>query len=217
MRILVVTNGDVDDLAYLEEQASVHDMIICVDGAVRHLRPIGITPSILTGDLDSISDEDLQWVEDHHVPLLRYETRKDYTDTELALLHAIEKGARHVTMTGAIGSRIDHSLGNIFLLKLLWNHQVEGTIESEKVEMRIVGKEVNTLWRRGETVSFIPVSSVVTGLTLIGFEYPLNQATIDMGSSRCISNVIATDHPVIQVEKGLLLAIRNKSKEQSFR
>ncbi|SMP46918.1 thiamine diphosphokinase [Anoxynatronum buryatiense] len=216
MRILVVTNGDVDDLAYLEEQANVHDMIICVDGAVRHLRPIGITPSILAGDLDSISAEDLQWVEEHHIPLLRYETRKDYTDTELALLHAIEKGARHVTMTGAIGSRIDHTLGNIFLLKLLWNRQVEGTIESETVEMRIIGKEVNPSWRSGETVSFIPISNMVTGLTLLGFEYPLNRATIHLGSSRCISNVIASDCPVIRVEKGLLLAIRNKRKEQSL-
>jgi len=212
MRVLVVTNGDVISLPFLKRQADMHDMIICVDGAVRYVRPAGIVPAMLAGDLDSISREDLQWIKGKQIPVIRYETRKDYTDTELALRHAVEKGATHVTLAGALGSRIDHTLGNVFLLKLLWDHQVDGSIENETVELRIVGARTTLPWKRGETVSFTPLSDAAT-VSLLGFEYPLDKAVISFGSSRCISNVVALDNPVAWVENGLMLAIRNKKIE----
>ena len=44
--------------------------------------------------------------------------------------------------------------------------------------------------QKGDMFSLIPVHSQVRGVTLTGLEYPLNDATIEIGSSLGISNVL---------------------------
>ena len=210
MKALIVTNGTIRSLEYLKDLIQSNDKIICADGAVRYLRAINKIPSIVVGDLDSISKDNLIWVNEHQIELIQFDSKKDNTDTEIAVDYAISNKATHITIAGGVGSRIDHSLGNIFLLKRMMDHGVMGVLDEIGVEIQLISGSIRLKWRKGETVSFIPVSEKVTGITLIGFEYPMNNETIEMGSSRCLSNVVAKDFPDVQVEEGLLIAIRNK-------
>lgn len=210
MKVLVVTNGTIADMEFLKGIAANHKTILCADGAVKYLRSIGCMPTKVVGDLDSISQEDLKWVESNHVPVLQYDVRKDFTDTEIAVSHALEMGAASITIVGAWGSRIDHSLGNLYLLKMISEHHAEGVIIDKNMEVSLISKNTKLSWKKGETVSFIPVSEKILGLTLKGFEYNLDAVELNMGSSRCISNVVAADNPEIQLTQGFLFAIRNK-------
>ena len=83
---------------------------ICADGGYDHAKKQGIVPDILLGDLDSISER-------ADIKTLVFPTEKNETDSEIALLYAIEKGYKDIVLTGVTGTRLDHTLNNIFLLK----------------------------------------------------------------------------------------------------
>lgn len=210
MNALIVTNGTLEDLNYLTIQASLNDFVICADGAVQYMKKINRIPEIVAGDLDSISEENLEWLKKNQVTVHQYEPRKNYTDTELAVNLAIERGAIFITLTGATGGRTDHMLANIFLLKLLYNKGVNGMIDDHREEIRLLQEGVVLSWNPGDTVSLIPLSEVVHQVSLEGFEYPLKNESLLLGSSRCISNIVTHSPVRIEMGKGLILAIRNK-------
>ena len=79
----------------------------------------GIQPDLILGDFDSVDDASYTYFKETCPERMeQFPTHKDETDTELALLRAIAAGADAVTMIGATGTRIDHLLGNIQMLKL---------------------------------------------------------------------------------------------------
>ena len=59
-------------------------------------------------------------------------------------------------------------------------------------------------------VSLIPLSAQATGIDLIGFKYPLNNATINLGETIGISNEIIEDIATISLVSGKLLMIFSK-------
>jgi thiamine pyrophosphokinase len=85
--------------------------IIAADGGLDVARAAGLRPDLLIGDLDSISDDGLEWAEDH-VDVERHRPDKDATDTELALARAAASHPTRVTLIGG-GDRLDHTLAAI--------------------------------------------------------------------------------------------------------
>ncbi len=210
MKALIITNGDINDLDYLKEMILCHDYVICVDGAARYLHQIRQRPDLMVGDMDSVHEADLAWIESAQIPVNRYETRKDYTDTEIAIDAALEKKAEMITVAGAVGSRVDHSISNLLLLKKIADAGVEGMISDSDYEVMYLWKDRRLNWKKGEVVSFVPVSEKETSVTLEGFEYPLQEKILSQGTSLCISNVVKKDNPCVKIKNGSLLAIRNK-------
>ena len=51
------------------------------------------------------------------------------------------------------------------------------------------------------------MSDIVEEITLIGFEYPLNNYTVHRGETICTSNIIRSEKAVIKFKKGKLLAV----------
>ena len=210
MNTLVITNGVIESTDDLVDLIEKHESIICADGAVRYLRSVKRLPSHVIGDMDSINDDDLRWIEDHDVPIILFDTKKNYTDTELAVRYALENGSRIITLTGTLGGRLDHSLGNVYLLVLMAEQGCDGIIVETNTEVRLITKRVSLNWKIGETVSFVPISKEVEEVTLTGFEYPLKKETLYLGHTRSISNMVADFNQMVEVGSGMLLAIRNK-------
>jgi thiamine pyrophosphokinase len=59
----------------------------------------------------------------------------------------------------------------------------------------------------GSTVSAIPLSPLVTGITYTGLEYPLQDATLALGSTRGVSNVMAATPATLTIREGVLLVV----------
>lgn len=210
MRIAIVTNGDIKDTDQLKRVLEGAAKIICADGAARHLRKLGIIPHILLGDFDSIDPEVLDWMKQQGASLFKFPERKDATDTELALDFALQEKPEEIVIIGGIGSRWDHSLGNIFLLKRLLDNRVRGYIVNELNEITIMDTSLELEGKAGDVVSIVPISEEVKGISLYGFEYPLLNRDIAMGSSLGISNRLIQEKAKITVREGMLLVIKSK-------
>ncbi|WP_125981670.1 thiamine diphosphokinase [Loigolactobacillus iwatensis] len=85
-------------------------------GTLRLLR-LGIIPEIAVGDYDSLSPREFDQVQAQVADIRTAVTDKDDTDTELALVLALQEfHAQQVVIYGATGGRLDHFLDNLFML-----------------------------------------------------------------------------------------------------
>lgn len=210
MRAVIVTNGEIKDIGHLKGVLEGAELIICADGAAKYLRKLGVAPHVLLGDFDSIATEELAWMKQQETTLLKYPEKKDSTDTELALDYALQQRPEEVVIVGGVGSRWDHSLGNIFLLKKLLDNKVRGSIINEVNEITIMNNFLELEGNMGDIVSIIPISQEVKGVNLYGLEYPLVDRSIPMGSSLGISNRMLGERARISLKEGILLVIKSK-------
>ena len=208
--VFVVSNGAIRDTGFLADQIIRSDdpVIICTDGAAERMREIGRVPHMIVGDMDSIREETLSYFEEKGSRIVKYPERKDETDTQIALECAFEMAPERIRIFGALGGRIDHALANIALLVMCEERGIDAKILDEECEIFVINDSCAIEGRKGGTVSLLPLSSDVRGITLNGFEYPLTSATMEVGVPYGISNRLIGTRGTISVESGHLLVIR---------
>ncbi|MBC3887628.1 thiamine diphosphokinase [Acetobacterium paludosum] len=207
MNVIIFTNGDYTSLEFYEAYIKKINQpyIICADGGANFAKKLNIMPDIILGDMDSISRETTAFY--RNVKYERYPVRKDKTDTELAINHAIKMGASEVTILGALGSRLDHSLGNIFLLTCFLDVGIKGKIVNEKNIIFLIKENETFEFPIGTVVSLLPIGGDVEEINISGFEYPIVNGRMTMNKPYGISNVVIHQEQKIAFEKGLLLVI----------
>lgn len=189
------------------------ELVIAVDGGLHGLHRMGILPDILLGDYDSAGAELLEQYEaNDRIIKMQYPVEKDYTDSHLAVATALEQEATEICMLGAIGTRMDHSLTNAGLLKSCLEAGVEAEIVDAHNRIRMMNQRLFLRKQEqfGKYVSLLPFTERVTGITLQGFRYPLQEAELELGCSRGVSNEIVEAKAVIQIRTGLLLVIESR-------
>jgi thiamine pyrophosphokinase len=210
MRCAIVSNGDIIDHEIHREIIESCDYIVCADGGARHLRAMNVSPNVIVGDLDSMSDDELEYFSERNIEFYKFPARKDFTDSDLAVRYALEKGCSEIVMLGCIGSRMDHTIANITLLLPLLERGIKARVVDEHNEIFVINDSVLVEGEPGRFVSLIPLSATVEGITLSGFEYPLENATLEMGSSLGVSNQLKDQQGYITIKSGNLLVILAK-------
>ncbi len=205
MKVVIVCNGSVKDYNAIREFFDKADYIISVDGGAGHLRKLGITPDVLLGDFDSADKEDLLYFQSQGIKAEKFPVEKDMTDSELAIERALEKGADEVIFIGAVGTRFDHSMANILLLKKLLDKKVSACIADEHNRIYMFDSTFSLQRQEGYKLSLIPVSNWVTGVTTKGLKYPLSNATMHLGTSWGVSNEFCEDTATVTIGEGILL------------
>ena len=202
MTALIVGNGEVSEKIkpLLPENAYV----ICADGGFRHMDKLGLTPDIVIGDMDSVK-ADL-----HGEKTIVYPVRKDFTDSELAVNYAIDNGFSDLVLIGFTGTRTDHTLTNLFLLKGISERGARAEIIDEHNVIRYAEKENIIRGKKGDIVSIIPIGGDVSGITTEGLDYPLFSETLEFGKGRGVSNEMTGDECRITVKNGSALIIKSK-------
>jgi thiamine pyrophosphokinase len=208
--IFVIAGGPMENREFLKLQVeALHPVeLICADGGARHLNALGLTPDVIIGDMDSLSPEILHSCEKRGSRILKYPQEKDETDTQLALDYALKLHPDEILIFGGLGGRIDHTLANISLLVRIAGVGTPAKLVDEWCEVFVVNRHAEIKGIPGQTVSLFPLSSVVCGIELEGFEYSLSGATMEIGASYGVSNRLMAVRGIISVESGYLLAIR---------
>ena len=217
---LVVADGDVPARAVLDAawpgwDAGVVD-VVAADGGLARARALGLRPDVLVGDLDSLAPALLAAAEADGIPIRRARADKDESDTELALLEAIARGATRVTVLGAFGGpRLDHALANLWLLAhpaLAATAVVLLDAGSRVLLVQAPGPDGGPVTRAlpgpgGATITLLPFGGDVAGITTRGLAYPLRDEPLTIGPSRGLSNVRESADAAVTVRSGRLLVV----------
>ena len=218
MKILIITGGNLDlEWAGKVLEDKTFDRIIAADSGLSWCRKLGIIPTDILGDFDSLQEPDLleEYEKMTKAPIRHYPERKDFTDTDLALQLAREMQADEILLLAATGSRIDHTLANLSLLIPMKekgihavimdpHNSIEVMIGPEKKEFR---KNFQETCNR-EYLSMIAITPQVRGITMQGFSYPLEDAILHASTSLGISNEIIGEEGTVSIEEGIALVIQ---------
>ena len=187
--------------------------IIAGDRGLEALYQLKIIPNHVVGDFDSVSPEILEFYRKQpQIIFHTYRAEKDNTDTDIALQLAIRLKSSKITIMGALGKRMDHAIANIHILKDALEANIPCQMIDEHNRIYLINKEMTLEKDKvyGKYVSLIPLTSIVEGLTLTGFKYPLKDYTLPIGTSLGISNEIIGDTAHIQMKNGILIVIESR-------
>ena len=216
-RCIIFANGILPDLAAARRLIRPDDLILAADGGTRHALDLGLTPSIVIGDLDSLTFN-LQPLTDLGTKFIQRPRDKDETDLELALDYAIQNGCREIVIVAALGGRLDQTLGNLALLTDPRHKpalsEVEGSLDTrldDGVEQTFFCRARSEVeGRRGDLVSLIPWGGEVRGVRTQGLRWPLSDETLLPHKTRGISNELLGETASVEIESGLLLIVHRR-------
>ena len=209
MRALILAGGDQPDPALLDARwPGWRDvsLVVAADGGARHAAPLGLPLHQVVGDFDSLSAADADELEAAGVTITRFPTNKDATDTELALLAALDAGAAEIAILCTWGGRSDHAIGTLALLA----HPRCGTAaiaildEQTRTQLVRAGVALTLRGEVGRVISITPWGGDAT-VSATGVHWTLTSALLISGSTRGISNVATATESVITVHDGAVL------------
>lgn len=170
------------------------DYIIAADGGLCVLYHLHILPNLLVGDGDSTPDSLWAWALENHIPTQRFPVEKNATDTEIALDIAISHHPDLVWILGGIGSRLDHTLGNLYLLEYAHLQHIEAMLISHNHEVYLLSNQKPLILNgiKENIFSILPITENLEGLTLEGFHWNLQNTNITRYHTLTISNRLET-------------------------
>jgi thiamine pyrophosphokinase len=187
------------------------ELVVAADGGARHAFTLGLRLDRWVGDGDSIDPADLSALAVTGVRIDRVEREKDASDTELAVLAALEAGAGSVTILGGLGGvRVDHALTNVALLEhpaLLGRPSRLYDERAARIRLLAGSGELELVGRPDDLVTLVPVGGAAVGVTTRELRYPLRDETLEPGSSRGLSNVRMAPRAAVSIRSGRILVI----------
>ena len=201
MKIALVCSAEIQDYAFLKQRLLAFPQRIAVDGGANHFYSMGLVPDLIIGDLDSIQPSLLEHFKG--VPIQKFPEDKDHTDLELAINAIDLPAADQVVVFGALGERLDHTLGNLTLLS---RYPGKLSIESEKERCFVIDRFVELEMSPGQVLSLIPLNGPACDITTTGLKWELNKGKLNkyfLG----ISNEALGHRVAISVGSGDLLCV----------
>ena len=207
MRAIVIANGDPPSAALLEELREGAALVVAADGGARSALALGLTPDIVTGDLDSIGDAR------DAIPADRIRPNPDpnATDLEKAVALCLDEGCDAVDIIGGGGGRADHALANLSVL-VRFGRRARVRMVDERFAIELVDGEAEVDGSEGTVVSLVGIGRC-EGVTTSGLRWELDDATLDF-SAYGVHNEIATSPARVSVRSGDLLLFRGRWVER---
>lgn len=185
--------------------------IIVADGGAKLLKKYELKADLLLGDLDSIDRETLCYVKENNIEIKKFPAKKDFTDTALCIDYLLEEDYKDIVILGALGTRLDHELANLYKLKMLYKLGVSAKIvddnneviyvEEGEYEFESSDKKYFSLINAGDKMSF----------TTKGLYYEVENLEINvMNPSRAVSNEMLGDKAKIKINFGAAFIIESK-------
>lgn len=214
VKAVVIANGALPDLAPFRALLDGTALVVAADGGARAVLEAGLPLTTVVGDMDSLPPPLLRRWQESGGETVRFPPAKDETDLELALRHAYQHGARRITVLGALGGRVDHTMANLLLLAAPW---LDGTdVAALDVQTRIVAvrSTVALHGEPGDLLSLLPLTAQAEGIYTDGLLYPLRGESLMLGSPRGVSNVFVDSQVSVRLAAGTVLAIQSWSGQR---
>ena len=199
---MIISGGTFTPLPQPDENT----FVIACDRGYAYARRCGIRPDLLVSDFDSYDGP-----VDPEIPLQRFPSEKDDTDTMIAIRAALERGFREAVLYCALGGRLDHTLANLQSLAFALSHGLRLRIVSEDTEVLLLQNGTLSLPRReGFALSVFAFSERCRGVSLHGTKYTLTDAELENSFPLGVSNEWAEDAATVSITDGTLLIVLSK-------
>ena len=135
-RCVVISGGDFSPVPGI----SPDDFVIACDRGYVYCERLGLRPDLIISDFDSYTGP-----VDSEIPLNRFVSEKDDTDTMLAVRYAVEHGFHELLLCCALGGRLDHLIANLQSLVYAQKHGLPAVLLSEDTEIRTLAEQMYRL------------------------------------------------------------------------
>lgn len=161
--------------------------------------------SFALGDFDSVSEEEFTLIQAHASALKRYPSRKNESDSELAIAWCLDQGVKRIHVYGALNERLDHHHVNI---GLAYQHsEVILYNESNQIQAFEAG---NYIIEQHDYRYFSVFTFEEAEISLIDFSYPLDHVSIHLDTHFTVSNQWQKKDAQLVVHRGKVLVYLSK-------
>ncbi len=208
MRGLLSTGGyEIDkDILYKYARDS---FIICADSGIKNFIGTDIIPHMAVGDFDSSDEQCLKFIEENNIPIKKYPVKKNHTDTEIAIDVLLDKKCEEINILSAIGTRFDHTMANILLLRKLYNLCRAKIVDNHNEVIYCEERELKVHKDGFKYLSIIPISEDVN-VSSKGLLYETDNLNIKLNSTLGVSNEIVKDFAELTIHRGNCLIVKSK-------
>jgi thiamine pyrophosphokinase len=204
-RAVILCDGPPPDPGVLEYWLVGADLFICTDAAGYPYEDLPALPQVVIGDFDSLAGRVLGG---KGGPIFLRVDEQETTDSEKALLFALDQGCEEAVLVGAVGWRLDHTLYNTSLVERFADRMRVALAARQADGVRLApGESVSWSLEVGTRFSLLPLLGASRGVTVEGAEYPLLGGDVGGAGPSCISNVVAFDPLLIRAGDGPLLVL----------
>ncbi len=183
------------------------DIVIAADSGLDTAAKLGYECAYLIGDLDSVSGSAAAQFDNNRI--IKYAPDKDFTDTELALKLAWDKGADFTVVAGGGGGRLDHLLA---VYSLFDRENAPDVWITDNSIVILIKKNYTMKGVHKKVLSFFPVGNKECRARSVGLKWPLDNLKWNKGDFG-ISNLAITDTVNIEVEQGRIVCIQEISRD----
>jgi thiamine pyrophosphokinase len=216
LHAVILADGDPDPTSLVRALAlppGARRIVIAADAGALRAEAAGLKPDLVVGDGDSLGSEELDRLRLEGIAVELVAAAKNESDTELAVLAALDRGATWIRICGAMGgSRVEHEVANLLLLAHPRLDRVDAAILVGRSTLRRIGTadgpgatELRGL--PGDFVSLLPLDSVVESVRTRGLRFPLDGEPLRPGPARGLSNELDTGVARVTTGSGRLLVI----------
>jgi len=217
-KAIVVTNGVIKDHGLIYKRLikdykfdrNASTLIIAADGGAINCLNMRLIPDIVIGDMDSITIKVIESITSCKKPIkfINSMAEKDESDTQLAVDYALGAGAKRISIVGAVGGRIDHTLANLFLLATPSAEDSDIRILTENSEIFVTRKSCQIAGAPGKMVSLFSLSPYTNFIKTSGLKYKLKNEKLLQSPVRGLSNAFTGSKAKIEISEGTLLVIK---------
>ena len=179
---------------------------IGVDKGALTLARNGKRMLLAIGDFDSVEESDLAYIKEYSDTLIQLNPIKDDTDSEAAVMYAIQKGYQKIHLYGGLGGRLDHAMINLRMVsrfpETVYLHDQNNFIYSLAEGVHSIDKCDYTY------ISFFTEDEAT--ISLEGFKYPLDKQQLTNKDTYTTSNEILEDRGIVTVHAGKVTVIQSK-------
>ncbi|BAL80623.1 thiamine pyrophosphokinase [Caldisericum exile AZM16c01] len=207
-RCLLVGNGAKNPPQFLRDLAKSVDFVIGVDAGAETLLESGVKVDLAIGDFDSLRNKDLLKKINH----LEYPKEKDYSDTEIAVTHALSLGYDEIILTNMLGGRTDHLLFNLSILYRIFKEGKSAKILENKEEIYIFNSSIEVKTDINDIISIFPLLGKISFKDSRGLYYPLTGKSVELGETLTLSNYAVSNSVFVEIEESIAILILKRAK-----
>ena len=188
----------------LIEHEAKDAILVAADSGFDAADRAGLCPDWVIGDMDSLEDSSrLDALPPERV--IRFPRDKDFTDTELAIFHAVKQGCDEIWIIGGGGGRLDHLFG----IRSLFEREFfprRWITDAEDVRCIEAGSSVSETLEKGAVVSVFPFGDGPWAAKSSGLKWPLDRIRWNRGFIG-LSNVAVNGGFSVSAEQGRFMVI----------